>query len=163
MSNEIRKPAGPDVRRITLPYIGRYLKEAGLDATRREKSFFVDLGFESGLMVGLNEGALSVAVTIPTDEEHADMALAQANLTMASTTMTKVFLQTEEDDMSMWFAVESFCRTRSEFDKIIEQMLNMLLNSVKMYFSFKEELLETENAGVLLDFLSAQCGKGHVC
>ena len=55
----------PNLKSATLPFIGRCLKSMGMNATREGDSYYVDLGFESNLVIGFRRNRISVAVVMP--------------------------------------------------------------------------------------------------
>ena len=141
---------------LTLPFIGKYLKASGLDVKRDGNAYYADLAQEKDLLVGLKKGKLSVAVALPVNEEETETVSMLADITMASTMMTKVFLVPEEDGMNMWFAVETFCKTRGQFEEIFDPTFKLLLESVRTYVKIREEVEEAMQIETMTDYLMSR-------
>ena len=65
MRTAVNTTMDPALKSTTLPFIGRCLKSMGMEATRDGDSYYVDLGFESNLVIGFRRGRISVAVVMP--------------------------------------------------------------------------------------------------
>lgn len=141
---------------LTLPFIGKYLKASGLDVKRDGNAYYADLAQEKDLLVGLKKGKLSVAVALPVNEEETETVSMLADITMASTMMTKVFLVPEEDEMNMWFAVETFCKTRGQFEEIFDPTLKILLGAVRTYAKIREEVEKAMQIETMTDYLMSR-------
>lgn len=141
---------------LNLPFIGKYLKSSGLDVKREGNTYYADLAQEKDLLVGLKKGKLSVAVALPVNEEETETVSMLADITMASTMMTKVFLVPEEDGMNMWFAVETFCKTRGQFEEIFDPTFKLLLESVRTYVKIREEVEEAMQIETMTDYLMSR-------
>ena len=132
---------------MTLPFIGRSLKSMGMEAQRDGNAYYVDLGHDTCLVIGFRRGRISVAV---------EELLFFASLTMASTTLTKVFLLPEDEEMNIWFSAESFCKTRGEFEEVFDALFKQLMKSVRTFVDIRDNISETMQAQSLAAFVAGQ-------
>ena len=95
MRTAVKTTTAPELKRMTLPFIGKSLKSMGMEAQRDGNAYYVDLGHDSCLVIGFRRGRISVAVVMPADWDAVEELLFFASLTMASTTPTKVVLGRE--------------------------------------------------------------------
>ena len=146
----------PNRKNATLPFIGRYLKSMGMTATREGDSYYVDLGFKSNLVIGFRRGRISVAVVMPAGWDEIDEQLFLASMTMASTTLTKVFLCPEGEEMYIWFSAECFCKTRGEFEAIFDALFKQLLKSVRRFVEIRDSVAEAMQAESMAAFMMHQ-------
>ena len=146
MNTITKKVVGPNSKSVTLPFIGRSLKSMGMDATRNGDAYYVDLGFNSNLVIGYRRGKISVAVAMPTDKEEIEEHFVIARAVMVRTMLTKVFLVPEEDEMIMWFSVESFCKVRGEFEVIFDAHYKILMKSVRTFVEIRKSVTEDMQA-----------------
>lgn len=146
MKTMTKKLVDPNTMSVTLPFIGRSLKSMGMDATRNGDAYYVDLGFNSNLVIGYRRGKISVAVAMPTDKEEIKEHFMIAIAVMVRTMLTKVFLVPEEDEMIMWFSVESFCKVRGEFEVIFDALYKILMKSVRTFVEIRESVTEDMQA-----------------
>ena len=147
---------GLKLKNATLPFIGRYLKSIGMDAIRDGDSFYVDLGFDSNLVIGFRRGRISVAVVMPTGWDEIEEQLFLASMTMASTTLTKVFLCPEGEEMYIWFSAECFCKTRGEFEAIFDALFKQLIKSVRIFVEIRDRVAEAMQAESIAAFIMQQ-------
>lgn len=103
---------------VTLSFIGKRLKGMGMNDQKQGGAYCVNLGKDKTLVVGLQSRLLAVSVIMPARLGNVKELLFMANLTMASTVLTKVFLRPEGEKMNIWFSAEGLCRTRAEFDDV---------------------------------------------
>ena len=148
MKTMTKKVVGPNSKSVTLPFIGRSLKSMGMDATLNGDAYYVDLGFNSNLVIGYRRGKISVAVAMPTDKEEIEehFVIAIASAVMVRTMLTKVFLVPEGDEMIMWFSVESICKVRGEFEVIFDALYKILMKSVRTFVEIRESVTEDMQA-----------------
>ena len=146
----------PALKSTTLPFIGRCLKSMGMEATRDGDSYYVDLGFESNLVIGFRRGRISVAVVMPAGWNEIDEQLFLASMTMASTTLTKVFLCPEGEEMYIWFSAECFCKTRGEFEAIFDALFKQLMKSVRRFVEIRDSVAEAMQAESMAAFMMHQ-------
>lgn len=146
----------PALKSTTLPFIGRCLKSMGMEATRDGDSYYVDLGFESNLVIGFRRGRISVAVVMPAGWDEIDEQLFLASMTMASTTLTKVFLCPEGEEMYIWFSAECFCKTRGEFEGIFDALFKQLMKSVRGFVEIRDSVAEAMQAESIAAFMMHQ-------
>lgn len=85
-------------------------------------------------------------------EEH----LFFASLTIVSTTLTKVFLIPEDDEMNIWFSSESFCKTRGEFEEVFEALFKQLMKSVRTFADIRDRVAEAMQAESMAAFMMHQ-------
>lgn len=163
MSTSVNNTGDRGQNRITLPFIGKYLKASGLDAKRDRDAYYANLVQEKDLLIGLKKGTLTVAVALPVNEEEIENVSMLADITMASTMMTKVFLVPGEDGMSMWFAVETFCKTRRQFEEIFDPILNLLLKSVRTFIGIRDEVEEAKQVEAMTDYLMSRASGVRPC
>lgn len=130
----------PGTRKVSLPYIGRYLKNAGLELERDGDAYYAGIAQEKDLLIGWKKGVLSVAVALPVDEEEMDAVSIMASATMAGTDMTKVFLVPNEGEPNLWFAVETFCKTRAQFEEMFDPIFEQLLKTVRKYLDLRYDI-----------------------
>lgn len=146
----------PNLKSATLPFIGRCLKSMGMNATREGDSYYVDLGFESNLVIGFRRSRISVAVVMPAGWDEIDEQLFLASMTMASTTLTKVFLCPGGEEMYIWFSAECFCKTRGEFEGILDALFKQLMKSVRRYVEIRDSVAEAMQAESMAAFMMQQ-------
>ena len=146
----------PALKSTTLPFIGRCLKSMGMETTREGDSYYVDLGFESNLVIGFRRGRISVAVVMPAGWDEIDEQLFLASMTMASTTLTKVFLCPEGEEMYIWFSAECFCKTRGEFEAIFDALFKQLMKSVRRFVEIRDSVAEAMQAESMAAFMMHQ-------
>lgn len=146
----------PALKSTTLPFIGRCLKSMGMETTREGDSYYVDLGFESNLVIGFRRGRISVAVVMPAGWDEIDEQLFLASMTMASTTLTKVFLCPEGEEMYIWFSAECFCKTRGEFEAIFNALFKQLMKSVRRFVEIRDSVAEAMQAESMAAFMMHQ-------
>jgi hypothetical protein len=144
------------LKNATLPFIGKCLKNMGIDAKKNGNSFYVDLGYESSLVIGFRRGRISVAVVMPAQWEEVEKLLFLASLTMARTTLTKVFLDPEEEEMNIWFSVESLCRKRGEFEEVFDTLFKQLIKSVRLFVDIRDSIMDTMQAESMAALLASQ-------
>ena len=153
MRTEVNTTMDSALKSITLPFIGRCLKSMGMEATRDGDSYYVDLGFESKLVIGFRRGSISVAVVMPTGWDEIDEQLFLASMTMASTTLTKVFLCPEGEEMYIWFSAECFCKTCGEFEGIFDALFKQLMKSVRRFVEIRDSVAEAMQAESIAAFM----------
>ena len=146
MKTMTKKVVDPNSKSVTLPFIGRSLKSMGMDATRNGDAYYVDLGFNSNLVIGYRRGKISVAVAMPTVKEEIEEHFVIASAVMVRTMLTKVFLVPEGDEMIMWFSAESFCKVRGEFEVIFDALYKILMKSVRTFVEIRESVTEDMQA-----------------
>ena len=156
MRTVVNTKVDPSLKSATLPFIGRCLKGMGMEATRDGDSYYVDLGFDSNLVIGFRRGRISVAVVMPTGWDVIDEQLFLASMTMASTTLTKVFLCPEGDEMYIWFSAECFCKTRGEFEAIFDALFKQLMKSVRRFVEIRDSVAEAMQAESIAAFMVHQ-------
>jgi hypothetical protein len=156
MRTTIKTTVAPELKRMTLPFIGRSLKSMGMDAQRDGNAYYVDLGHDSCLVIGFQRGRISVAVVMPAEWDAVEELLFSASLTMASTTLTKVFLLPEDNEMHIWFSAESFCKTRGEFEEVFDALFKQLMKSVRTFVDICDNISETMRAQALAAFVAGQ-------
>ena len=132
----------PGLKSTTVPFIGRCLKSMGMNATRDGDFYYVDLGYDSNLVIGFRRGRISVAVVMPAGWEEMEEQLLLASMTMASTLLTKVFLSPEGEEMNIWFSAESLCKTRGEFEGVFDTLFKQLMKSVRTFVEIRERIAE---------------------
>ena len=152
----VKKTLDLGLKRATLPFIGRCLKSMGMEATRDGDSYYVDLGFDSNLVIGFCRGRISVAVVMPAGWDEIDEQLSLASMKMASTTLTKAFLCPEGDDMNIWFSSECFCKTRGEFEDVFDALFKQLVKSVRKFVEIRDSLAEMMHAESMAAFMMHQ-------
>lgn len=146
----------PNQKRATLPFIGRCLKDMGMYATRGGNSYYVDLGYESNLVISLQRGRISVAVVMPAGWEDIEEQLVLASMTMARTRLVKVFLCPEEDEMNIWFSAESFCKTRGDFEIVFDALFNLLMRSVRLFLKIRDRMAKGMKALSMAEFMMSR-------
>lgn len=156
MRTAVNTTMDPALKSTTLPFIGRCLKSMGMEATRDGDSYYVDLGLESKLVIGFRRGRISVAVVMPAGWDEIDEQLFLASMTMASTTLTKVFLCPEGEEMYIWFSSECFCKTRGEFEGIFDALFKQLMKSVRKFVEIRDSLVEMMEAESMAKFMMSQ-------
>ena len=156
MRTAVNTTMDPALKSTTLPFIGRCLKSMGMEATRDGDSYYVDLGFESKLVIGFRRGSISVAVVMPTGWDEIDEQLFLASMTMASTTLTKVFLCPEGEEMYIWFSAECFCKTCGEFEGIFDALFKQLMKSVRRFVEIRDSVAEAMQAESIAAFMVNQ-------
>ena len=156
MRTVVNTKVDPSLKSATLPFIGRCLKGMGMEATRDGDSYYVDLGFNSNLVIGFRRGRISVAVAMPTGWDEIDEQLFLASMTMACTTLTKVFLCPEGEEMYIWFSAECFCKTRGEFEDIFDALFKQLMKSVRKFVAIRDSLAEMMQAESMAKFMMSQ-------
>lgn len=156
MRTAVNTTMDPALKSTTLPFIGRCLKSMGMEATRDGDSYYVDLGFESNLVIGFRRGRISVAVVMPAGWDDIDEQLFLASMTMASTTLTKVFLCPEGEEMYIWFSSECFCKTRGEFEGIFDALFKQLMKSVRRFVEIRDSVAEAMQAESIAAFMVHQ-------
>ena len=156
MRTAVNTTMDPALMSTTLAFIGRCLKGMGMEATRDGDSYYVDLGFESNLVIGFRRGRISVAVVMPAGWDEIDEQLFLASMTMASTTLTKVFLCPEGEEMYIWFSAECFCKTRGEFEGIFDALFKQLMKSVRRFAEIRDSVAEAMQAESIAAFMMHQ-------
>ena len=156
MRTAVKATMDPALKSTTLPFIGRCLKSMGMEATRDGDSYYVDLGFESNLVIGFRRGRISVAVVMPAGWDEIDEQLFLASMTMASTTLTKVFLCPEGEEMNIWFSAESLCKTRGEFESVFDALFKQLMKSVRRFVEIRDSVAEAMQAESMAAFMMHQ-------
>ena len=156
MRTAVNTTMDPALKSTTLPFIGRCLKSMGMEATKDGDSYYVDLGFESKLVIGFRRGRISGAVVMPAGWDEIDELLFLASMTMASTTLTKVFLCPEGEEMYIWFSSECFCKTRGEFEGIFDALFKQLMKSVRKFVEIRDSLVEMMEAESMAKFMMSQ-------
>lgn len=146
MRTAVKTTTSPELKRMTLPFIGRSLKSMGMEAQRDGDAYYLDLGHDSCLVIRFRRGRITVAVVMPAEWGAAQELLFFASLTMASTTLTKVYLLPEDEEMNIWFSAESFCKTRGEFEDVFDALLKQLMKSVRTFVDIRDNILETMQA-----------------
>ena len=116
----------------------------------------MDRGRGSWLVIGFRGGRISVAVVMPADWDAVEELLFFASLTMASITLTKVFLLPEDEEMNLWFSAENFCKTRGEFEKVFDALFKQLMKSVRTFVDIRDNISETLQAQSLSAFVAGQ-------
>lgn len=153
MRTAVKTTTAPELKRMTLPFIGKSLKSMGMEAQRDGNAYYVDLGHDSCLVIGFRRGRISVAVVMPADWDAVEELLFFASLTMASTTLTKVFLCPEGEEMYIWFSAECFCKTRGEFEGIFDAMFKQLMKSVRRFVEIRDSVAEAMQAESIAAFM----------
>lgn len=156
MRTAVKTTTAPELKRMTLPFIGRSLKSMGMDARRDGDAFYVDLGHDSCLVIGFRRGRISVAVVMPADWDAVEELLFYASLTMASTTLTKVFLLPDDNEINIWFSAESFCKTRGEFEEVFDALFQQLMKSVRRFAEIRDRVAEAMQAESMAAFMMHQ-------
>lgn len=145
-----------NLKRLTLPFIGRCLKGMGMEATRDGDSYYVDFGVNSNLVIGFCHGRISVAVVMRAGWDEIDEQFFLASMTMASTTLTKVFFRPEGEDMNIWFSAECFCNTRGEFEDVFDALFKQLWKSVRRFVEIRDRVAEAMQAESMAAFMMHQ-------
>lgn len=153
MRTAVKTTTAPELKRMTLPFIGKSLKSMGMEAQRDGNAYYVDLGHDSCLVIGFRRGRISVAVVMPADWDAVEELLFFASLTMASTTLTKVFLCPEGEEMYIWFSAECFCKTRGEFEGIFDALFKQLMKSVRRFVEIRDSVAEAMQAESIAAFM----------
>lgn len=156
MRTEVNTTMESALKGITLPFIGRCLKRMGIEAQRDGDSYYVDLGFKSKLAIGFRSGRISVAVVMPADSDEIDEQLFLASMTMASTMLTKVFLNPDGDEMYIWFSAECFCKTRGEFEGVFDALFKQLMKSVRRFVKIRDSVERVKQAESIAEFMVNQ-------
>ena len=153
MRTAVKTTTAPELKRMTLPFIGKSLKSMGMEAQRDGNAYYVDLGHDSCLVIGFRRGRISVAVVMPADWDAVEELLFFASLTMASTTLTKVFLCPEGEEMYIWFSAECFCKTCGEFEGIFDALFKQLMKSVRRFVEIRDSVAEAMQAESIAAFM----------
>lgn len=156
MRTAVKTTTAPELKRMTLPFIDRSLKSMGMNARRDGDAFYVDLGHDSCLVIGFRRGRISVAVVMPADWDAVEELLFYASLTMASTTLTKVFLLPDDNEINIWFSAESFCKTRGEFEEVFDALFQQLMKSVRRFAEIRDRVAEAMQAESMAAFMMYQ-------
>lgn len=156
MRTEVKATMDSALKGITLPFIGRCLKRMGMEAQRDGDSYYADLGLKSKLAIGFHSGRISVAVVMPADSDEIDEQLFLASMTMASTTLTKVFLNPDGDEMYIWFSAEYFCKTRGEFEIVFDALFKQLMKSVRRFVEIRDSIARVKQAESIAAFMVNQ-------
>ena len=156
MRTAVNTTVDTGLKSATLPFIGRCLKSMGMEATRDGDSYYVDLGFDSNLVIGFRRGRISVAVAMPAGWDEIDEQLFLASMTMACTTLTKVFLCPEGEEMFIWFSAEYFCKTRREFENVFDTLFKQLMKSVRKFVEIRDSLAEAMQAESMVKYMMSQ-------
>lgn len=153
MRTEVKATMDSALKGITLPFIGRCLKRMGMEVQRDGDSYYTDLGFKSKLAIGFRSGQISVAVVMPADSDEIDEQLFLASMTMASTMLTKVFLNPDGDEMYIWFSAECFCKTRGEFEGVFDALFRHLMKSVRRFVEIRDSVDRVTQAESIAAFM----------
>lgn len=156
MRSEVNTTMDSALKGITLPFIGRCLKRMGMKAQRDGDSYYVDLGFKSKLAIRFRSGWISVAVVMSADSDEIDEQLFLASMTMASTMLTKVFLNPDGDEMYIWFSAECFCKTRGEFEGVFDALFKQLMKSVRRFVKIRDSIARVKQAESIAAFMVNQ-------
>ena len=156
MRSEVNTTMDSALKGITLPFIGRCLKRMGMKAQRDGDSYYVDLGFKSKLAIRFRSGWISVAVVMSADSDEIDEQLFLASMTMASTMLTKVFLNPDGDEMYIWFSAECFCKTRGEFEGVFDALFKQLMKSVRRFVEIRDSVERVKQAESIAAFMVNQ-------
>lgn len=156
MRTEVKATMDSALKGITLPFIGRCLKRMGMEVQRDGDSYYADLGFKSKLAIGFRSGRISVAVVLPADSDEIDEQLFLASMTMASTTLTKVILNPDGDEMYIWFSAECFCKTRGEFEGVFDALFKHLMKSVRRFVDIRDSIARVKRAESIAAFMVNQ-------
>lgn len=144
MANMTHRLKAPGFRKVSLPYIGRYLKEAGLDVERERDTYYAGLVQDSDLSIRWKNNVLSVAVALPVEEKEIVAAATVATATIDQVDMAKIFLTSGNDEPNLWFSIDATCRTRSQFVDIFRQTFEQLLNLVREYQNLRYIIAKTK-------------------
>lgn len=153
MRSEVNTTMDSALKGITLPFIGRCLKRMGMKVQRDGDSYYVDLGFKSKLAIRFRSGWISVAVVMSADSDEIDEQLFLASMTMASTMLTKVFLNPDGDEMYIWFSAECFCKTRGEFEGVFDALFKQLMKSVRRFVKIRDSIARVKQAESIAAFM----------
>lgn len=141
-------------KKVSLSYIKRYLKNAGLEVKRDGDSCYVCLAQEKDLLIRWKRGVLSVAVALSVADGEMETASIIANATMLNTDMTKVFLvSNEEEGTNLWFAIETICMTREHFEEMFGLIFKQLLRTVKKYVDFRHDVEKVMRDEAVVSFI----------
>ena len=142
MKKEVKAMEENDARSVTLPFIGKRLKGMGMDVQKQGRTYCVDLSKDKTLVVGLEGGLLAVSVMMPARWDNVEELLFMANLTMASTVLTKVFLRPEGEKMNIWFTTEGFCSTSGKFDEVFCSLFKKMMKTVRCFINLSIDIEE---------------------
>lgn len=159
MNKNANMKRGTSRKNATLSFIGVFLKRIGWDAKLRGNSYYVSLGCDSNLVIGFWNGRLSVAVVIRANWEDVDELLVFASLTMTRTTLTKVFLHPEDEEMNIWFCSESYCKTRGEFIGVFDGLFKLLMESVRTFIEIRNTITAPIQVETMSSIMASRIGK----
>lgn len=142
--------------RVTLSFIGKYLKNSGIDFRRDGDAFYADIAQEGDFLIGLKKGKLTIALALFVNEEEEETASMLAGLTMARTMMTKIFLSPGEEGMNIWFVVDAFCKTRYQFEEVFEPAFTQIHKSMDTYLKLRGGFVDMVRKEALANFLMEQ-------
>lgn len=141
---------------MTLPFIGRSLKGMGMEATRTGDSYYVDLGNDSRLIIGFRRGRISVAVEMPAAWDAVEELLFLASLTMARTTLTKVFLNPKDEKVNIWFSAESLCKKQGEFVAVFDTLFKEIMKSVRTFVGIRNYIMDAKEKEAMAEIKSSR-------
>ena len=159
MNKNVNRKRDTSRKNATLSFIGFFLKRIGWDAKLKGNSYYVNLGCDSNLVIGFWDGRLSVAVVIRANWEDVDELLVFASLTMTRTTLTKIFLHPENEEMNIWFCSESYCKTRGEFKRVFDGLFKLLMESVRTFIEIRNALIVPIRVDTMSSIVASRMGK----
>ena len=142
--------------RIAQPSLGSRLDSMGIAATRDGDAYYVDLGYGQKLIIKYKYGRLSMILALRANPDDLVNQLFAASKTMANTTMTKVFLRPEGGDFNICFCAENICQIHDDLKRIIDCLLKMLTNTVRIFLKNSVSIVETLKARSVAALLLSQ-------
>lgn len=159
MKKEVKAEGENAARSVTLPFIGKRLKGMGMDAIKQSGAYCVAVGKDKTLIVGMECGLLAVSVMMPAPWDNVEELLFMANLTMASTVLTKVFVRPEGEKMNLWFSAEGICRTRGEFDDVFGALFKKMMKAARCFMDLSIDIDEMRKDEAIEELVMMQAQK----
>lgn len=145
MKKERMNPQEESRKRVTLPYIGRVLRDAGMDVYNDGHSVYVPLGLGNRLNLELCGKCLSVMFEMPTDPDDTGDIFMAASRAMANSVFTKVYLDKDEyDEYSLMFSAVAMCEFRNEFEETFDKMFKDLVLSARIFTEIRNGIQKNE-------------------
>ena len=154
--NDISTKNGSKLKRMTLPFIGKSLKSMGIKAQRNGNAYYVDLGHNSCLVIGVQHRSISAAVIMPANREETRDLHIYASLTMAKSSRAMVFLLPKGGHINILFSAKSICDSRGEFKDVFDTLFIQLMKSVRTFVDIRYNISETTQARSLGVFIANQ-------
>ena len=98
---------------VTIPFIGKCLKESGLTVQRKDNLLYGSLAQEDDLIIGIEGSKITIAVALP-----------------------------EGMNENIWFTIESECQKREQFEGVFDESFKHLLESVRNYIGIRNRIQE---------------------